>query len=455
MNADTIAAIATARGEAAIGVIRTSGPRAFDIARELTTLPDTIRSQHSYVRVLEHDGERLDEALVLTFCSPNTFTGEDIVEYHCHGGPVTLERVLRAVLERGARTAEAGEFSRRAMLNGKLDLLQVEAIADIIHAESEGAHRLAQSHLEGSLSRSVDELKSQLAETITLVEAAIDFSLEEHVYSISGDEIIEQLEPVRDQLSELLATYRSGRLQYEGVRVAIVGKPNAGKSTLLNRLLREDRAIVTEIAGTTRDYLEESCRIEGIHFRLIDTAGIRETSDTVERAGVERAEKLAKDADVIVVVADSTEDTPFSGLSSVEWNAPTGVLWNKADLGDDGASTGSLPEGLENANEIHVSLLEDRSIAAVEGLLVKLAEQAGYESSSSASALLTRERHYEVLTDALEALDRGLSAAEAQMPHEFIASDLRLSLDALGSLTGSITSDDILNRIFGDFCVGK
>lgn len=455
MRSDTIAAIATARGEAAIGVIRTSGPDSFSIARQLTDLPDAIRSQMAYVRVLNHQHERLDEALVITFCAPATFSGEDIVEYHCHGGPITLERVLGAVLDCGARLAEPGEFSRRAMLNGKLDLLQVEAIADIIHAESEGAHRLAQSHLEGSLSREIDALKSTLAEAITLVEAAIDFSLEEHVYSISAEQIAERVEPVRGSLEALLSTYRSGRLQYEGVRVAIVGKPNAGKSTLLNRLLREERAIVTEIAGTTRDYLEESCRIEGVHFRLIDTAGIRHTVDQVEKIGVERAEKIAREADVVVIVADATDPAPFEGLTT-DWDKPLAVLWNKCDrlAGTDAPPQDVIPQTLESARVLRVSLLNDASASTVEALLMELARDAGFESNA-ASALLTRERHFRVLSNALVALERGLGAAVAEMPHEFIASDLRGALDELGTLTGAITSEEILNRIFGDFCIGK
>lgn len=466
MTGDTIAAVATARGEAAIGVIRTSGPGAIRIARGLCELPSPIRSQFACVRVLQFRGERLDEALVLPFVAPHTFTGEDIVEYHCHGGPITLERVLQAILALGARVAEPGEFSRRAMLHGKLDLLQVEAIADIIHAESESAHRLAQAHLEGSLSRRVDQLKEALAETLTLVEAAIDFSLEEHVYSITPDQIVERLAPIRAELRALLETYRSGRLQYEGVRVAIVGKPNAGKSTLLNRLLREERAIVTEIAGTTRDYLEESCRIGGIHFRLIDTAGIRRTDDHVERIGVERAEKLARSADVVVVVADASDPAPFDDLA-FDWQAPTGLLFNKLDTlpeassGEDAGLTrlpdalaARVPPALRDSANVATSLLEADGLEAVEALLLTLSEQAGYRTSGE-SALLTRERHFRVLSTSEEALARAHGAALSALPHEFIASDLREALDALGSLTGAITSDDVLNRIFGDFCIGK
>lgn len=452
---ETIAALATARGQAAIGIIRTSGPEAIRIASVLSG-GRTFESHRATLCTLTHDETFLDSALLLPTLGPNSFTGEDCVEYQCHGGRVTLELVLNAVIAMGARPAEPGEFSRRAMINGKLDLLQVEAIADVIHAESEAAHSLAQAHLRGALSDRLAPVRENLAKLLMLVEAAIDFSLEEDVFTISGNEIVRRLRPIADDVATLLETYTSGRLQHDGVRVAIVGKPNAGKSTLLNLLLQEERAIVTDIAGTTRDYLEESCNLGGVHMRLIDTAGIRETDDRVEAAGVQRAVQLQSEADVVLYVADVTCGTSaLDGLVSPQPHQPAAILWTHADrLGDDSPEP-AAPQALESVqHHRQLDLLSANSRDVCSELLIQLAEDAGY-ARDRGSVLLARARHFEVLTVASEALARAKAAAAAEMSHEFIALDLREALDRVGSMTGAVTSDDILNRIFDGFCIGK
>lgn len=391
----------------------------------------------------------LDQALVLPFLAPASFTGEDVVELHCHGGRVTLRRVLDACLAEGAEPAEPGEFSRRAMLNGKLDLVQVEAIADIIHAESEAAQRLAQSHLAGRLSGAIDEAKEALAELVTLVEAAIDFSLEEHVYSISAEAIVERLAAPLATIRALLATYDAGRMQAEGVRVAIVGLPNAGKSTLLNHLLGEERAIVTDVAGTTRDTIEEAITVNGVRYVLVDTAGVRETSDTVEAIGVDRARAAAYVADVLVWVEDaSAPPTTLEVLLGRSPRQPVVHVRNKADL------VGAAGRASASAPHLAVSLTTGFGVEQLEPALVAAAEAAGLAPRSE-SVLLSRARHRALLEQALASLERAEEAAGSELGHELVALDLRGGLDALGDLTGAVTSDAVLNRIFGDFCIGK
>lgn len=459
---DTIAALATPWGEGALGVVRISGPDAFEVCRRIGGLgPGAAESHRARVRTLHAPHDRadvLDQALVLPFVGPASFTGEDVVELHCHGGDVTLRRVLDALAACDVRTAEPGEFSRRALLNGKLDVVQVEAIADVIHAESEAAQRLAQSHLAGRLSNEIDALKAALAELVTLVEAAIDFSLEEHVYSISAESIVERLTPVRDGIAALLATYDAGRMRRDGVRVAIVGPPNAGKSTLLNRLLREERAIVTAVAGTTRDTIEESLALDGVRYHLVDTAGIRSTDDVVEALGVERSRRALAEADVALLVVDAGDWAAASPLLPELAGLPWLLLVNQVDrvpdLGVLDAAEASL-DGPGRRGTLRVSLREDASsVAQVEVGLRGLAEAAGLRPGSE-SVLLSRARHRELLMEASSVLETAQTAAESELGHELIALDLRLGLDALGALTGAVTSDDVLARIFGDFCIGK
>ncbi len=458
---DTIAAIATPTGAGAIGVIRLSGPRAFEVCSRLAALPDPVPSHHALLRTLRRDGDVLDQALVLPFVGPHSFTGEDVVELHCHGGTVTLRRVLDAVLAEGCRPAEPGEFSRRALLNGKLDLVQVEAIADVIHAESEAAHRLAQSHLAGRLSEQINDAKAGLFELMTLVEAAIDFSLEEHVYTISGPQIMERLDPILAGLESLLATYDAGRLRHDGVKVAIVGRPNAGKSTLLNLLLGEERAIVTDIPGTTRDTIEESVELGGVRFHLIDTAGLRETTDTVEALGVERTRRAAEAADVVVWVVDATLDAEAWGALHVGSGAdvdsgarrqPVLLLRNKVDLLPASPAEFTGPEGVTET--LSVSLAAGAGAEAITAALQRAAVAAGLEPGTE-SVLLSRARHRDLLEESVSSLQRARGAAECDLGHELIAFDLSAGMGSLGALTGAVTSDDVLARIFGDFCIGK
>ena len=464
--ARTLAAVATAPGAAAVGIVRVSGPRAFACVRALwpalPTPPESHRARLATLRSPE--GEVLDRALVLPFVGPASFTGEDVVELHCHGGRVTLEGVLRAVLDAGAEAAEPGAFTRQALENGKLDLVQAEAIADVIHAEGRAAHAHAQGHLAGALSARIDACKSGLVETLTLLEAAIDFSLEEHVYSIESAEVIARLAPVADGVASLLRTYGSGRLLREGVRVALVGRPNAGKSTLLNHLLGHARAIVTDTPGTTRDYLEESVVLEGVLYRVADTAGLRSTDDAVERAGIVRSMARVEEADVVVALVDASREALEQRVDELlaEVRASegashrvVGVLFTKVDLLDEaGRASLALVRAALEAPSAALSVPSGEGAGELGGWLRALADAAGL-STGGESVVLTRARHREALVAAQEALGRAQEASEACLGHELVAADVREALDALGGLTGAVTSEAILHRIFAGFCVGK
>lgn len=405
-------------------------------------------SHRAAVRTLWRDGRRLDEVLVLCFHGPKSFTGEDVVELQCHGGLVNVQLVVDACLAKGARVAEPGEMTRRAMLNGRVDLLQVEAIADVIQARSERAHSLAQAHLAGGLSEAVARLSEGVAALLLLVEAGIDFGLEEHVFSVDAAEVAARARGVAGEVAALLATHAAGRMRSEGVRIALVGRPNAGKSSLLNRLLGRERAIVSEVAGTTRDTIEETVVHRGLLFRFVDTAGLHESDDRLESLGMERSRAALREADAALVVAVDRAELDAVRVEVAASGRPYGVLWNKRDLG------GPDPRGAGGAVEGWVSLLTAEGTEALWGLLEQLAVTAGVRFDED-TGLITRARHREALSEALEALERAGNAAEQGLDAELVALDLREALDALGKMTGAVTSEEILNRIFAGFCIGK
>ena len=446
---DTIVAVATALGEAAVAVVRLSGPAALTVAAGLLGAGASLPPSHrAAVRTLWRDGRRLDEVLVLCFQGPKSFTGEDVVELQCHGGLVNVQLVVDACLAKGARVAEPGEMARRAMLNGRVDLLQVEAIADVIQARSERAHSLAQAHLAGGLSEAVARLSEGVAALLLLVEAGIDFGLEEHVFSVDAAEVAARARGVAAEVAALLATHAAGRMRSEGVRIALVGRPNAGKSSLLNRLLGRERAIVSEVAGTTRDTIEETVVHRGLLFRFVDTAGLHESDDRLESLGMERSRAALREADAALVVAVEQAELDAVRVEVAASGRPYGVLWNKRDLG------GPDPRGAGGAVEGWVSLLTGEGTEALWGLLEQLAVAAGVRFDED-TGLITRARHREALSEALEALERAGNAAEQGLDAELVALDLREALDALGKMTGAVTSEEILNRIFAGFCIGK
>ena len=457
---DTIAAIATPPGKGGVGIVRLSGPRAEAILAKmaptwrLETPTHTLRLTTLY----DASGAPIDRALVVAMRSPHSYTGEDVVELQCHGGPVVLRRVLDGALQKGARHARPGEFTERAFLHGKLDLTQAEAVADLIDAESEAAQRLAAEHLAGGLGDAIGALLELLVECMMLVESALDFSHEEHVYQIERDEIDARLERVEGELEELVRRFDAGRRRREGIGVVVAGAANAGKSTLFNALHGTERAIVTEVAGTTRDFLEEEVLLGGVLLRLIDTAGLRATEDRVEALGIERSLAWTKRADVLLWVVDQSEplNQEVRGEIKAELEQleprPMLVVLNKGDLKpgltpSDRALLARAPSSIEAA----LGASSKRGLEQLRGELEELA----LELTRAEGVLLSRARHLQHVTACLEAVRRAREALRYGVEHELLAIDLREALDALGAIVGRVTTDDILNRIFGEFCVGK
>lgn len=459
---DSIAAIATPPGQGGVGIVRISGPHAVAILhRVCPRLPQPLESHRLVLTRAMHpdtpDGPPLDEVLAVIMRAPRSYTGEDVAELHGHGGHLNMRRLLEAVCAAGARPARPGEFTQRAFLHGRLDLTQAEAVADIIHATHTAALELAQRHLSGQLGHTVAELQQELVVALTLTEAAIDFSTEEHVYQLDKDALLARLDRLMARIDRLLGTFDAGRQIREGVRVVIVGRPNAGKSTLFNRLCGEERAIVTEVPGTTRDYLEEAVIVREVLLRLVDTAGLRQSHDRVERLGVDRSRSLAATADVIVWLLDGTDPEALASetLEVVEGSGAAILpVINKHDLGC-GLAEAQL-EAIARVSgraPLHVSLLRD---AGVETFLDALGELARRRTTpESEGSILTRQRHRTAMEAAREALAQARRSAEAGMSHEFVALDLRLALDATGEVVGKVSTDAILDAIFAEFCVGK
>lgn len=452
-HTSTIAAIATATGRGGVGIVRVSGVQAGPVLAHI--VPDWPLSFPSHQlrlsRLVNSSGELLDEALVTIMRGPKSYTGEDTVEFHCHGGPIILRRVLDACLDAGARIAEPGEFTQRAYLNGRLDLTQAEAVADLINASSESAHKLALEHLSGGLGKAIERFRELLFQSILLVESAIDFSHEEHVYQIEKDEVERRVDEVISGLRELKEKFDQGRRQREGVRVVILGEPNAGKSTLFNLLHGSERAIVTPIAGTTRDFLEEEVVLDGVALRIVDTAGLRESDEVVESIGIARSRALKDQADMILWVMDQSQPLNPESLTLLAEVPPSTQLLlvlNKADL-----PAHDLPESLSRFTQIRSSLASD-PVWGKEELLTQLAEQARGLLQAE-GVLISRARHLQHVLSALVALERVKDSLALDMEFEILALDIREGLDALGAIVGRVSTDDILNRIFSEFCVGK
>ncbi|WP_435606871.1 tRNA uridine-5-carboxymethylaminomethyl(34) synthesis GTPase MnmE [Pseudomonas knackmussii] len=455
MNAarETIAAVATAQGRGGVGIVRVSGPRALPIAISLSGREPQPRYAH-YGPFYDEDGEVIDEGLLLFFRGPNSFTGEDVVELHGHGGPVVLDMLLQRCLELGSRQARPGEFSERAFLNDKLDLAQAEAIADLIEASSAQAARNAVRSLQGEFSRRVHQLTEQLIQLRIYVEAAIDFP-EEEIDFLADGHVLSQLDKVRAELAGVLREAGQGALLRDGMTVVIAGRPNAGKSSLLNALAGREAAIVTDIAGTTRDVLREHIHIDGMPLHVVDTAGLRTTDDHVEKIGVERALKAIGEADRVLLVVDSTAPEavdPFSlwpeFLDERPDPARVTLIRNKADLS-------TSPIGLEESADGHVTLtLSARSGDGLELLREHLKACMGFEQTAE-SSFSARRRHLEALRHAGQHLDHGHSQLLLAGAGELLAEDLRQAQHALGEITGAFSSDDLLGRIFSSFCIGK
>ena len=441
---ETIAAIATAAGAGGVGIVRLSGPRALAIAESICGR--RLRPRHAHhVRFEDGDGETIDDGIALSFPAPRSFTGEDVVELQAHGSPVVLQQVVARACALGARPARPGEFSERAFLNERLDLAQAEAIADLIAASDSRAARAARRSLDGVFSQRVDALADSLSRLRVHVEAAIDFA-DESLDTLGGEAVKWGLAQARADLAQLLAEAERGRKLRDGLHAVIVGPPNAGKSSLLNALAGSDRAIVTDVPGTTRDVLRESMRLDGLELTLVDTAGLREGGDAIEREGMRRARAELQTADLALVVVDARN--PAAGLAAVEADIAAVSLrllvHNKSDL---------LPAGAAGSGDgVWVSAVSGQGLDMLHRRLRQLA--LGNQEEASAGEFSARGRHVEALRRA----QAHAEAANGELDHEMLelaAEELRLSHEALGEITGRISADDMLGRIFSSFCIGK
>ncbi|HUN85186.1 MAG TPA: tRNA uridine-5-carboxymethylaminomethyl(34) synthesis GTPase MnmE [Terracidiphilus sp.] len=454
---ETIAAVSTPPGRGGIGIVRLSGPDAASIAAQLVTHRQPM--EHARARLADvldssdAGGGRIDECVVTFFAAPNSYTAEDLVEIAAHGSPVVLELLLRRALELGARLAEPGEFTHRAFLAGKLDLTQAEAVRDLIDAQTLTQVRQAASQMGGSLSRRVQPVKQSLVELIALLEAGIDFA-EDDVDVTPQAEIARRIHELGPTLAALEASYARGRIVHDGLTLAIVGRPNAGKSSLFNRLVERDRAIVTASPGTTRDLITERISLEGIPLELVDTAGLRESREEVEQLGIARSREALADAALVLVVLDASQplnEEERNLLSSME-GRPALVAINKSDLaGRDGIETDLAVVASRGLAALPTSALTGEGIDQLRERILQLATGG----AASEPGLLTSVRHQQAIASARSGLHDADRANENGIPHEMILIDLYRALWALDSLTGQTTPDDILNLIFSTFCIGK
>jgi tRNA modification GTPase len=452
---DTIVAVATAPGKGGIGIVRLSGTRASTIASRLLSPGTSLLPRHAhFCAFIGAEEQQIDEGIVLFFPGPNSFTGEDVVEFQGHGGPVILDQIVRQCIFYGARQAQAGEFSLRAYLNDRIDLTQAEAIADLIDAGSEAAARAAMHSLQGEFSKEINRLIDALIQLRMYVEAAIDFP-EEEIDFLSDGKVNADLRNLIVTTEQVLVTARQGRLLREGMTVVIAGRPNAGKSSLLNALAGHDAAIVTDIAGTTRDVLRETIQIDGLPINIIDTAGLRESPDPVEREGIRRAWAEIEKADLLLVLADvSRSGAVIASLADLlpdedqrlsRLEMPVLLVFNKIDLlnGD------SLPE-----TDMEAIAISARSGAGLNELREALKNRVGYQAASE-SRFSARRRHLTALESALDSLRRGASQLAEHQAGELLAEDLRAAQQAMEEITGAFSADDLLGRIFSSFCIGK
>lgn len=445
MHTDTIAAVATAPGEGAIAVIRISGPCALSIAETIfsRSIKDFKTHTAHYGQILKTDGAPLDSVLLLIMKGPNSYTGEDSVEISCHGGSLVTRRVLERIFEAGARPARPGEFSLRAYLNGKLDLAQAEAVQELIAAKSELALENASRQLEGALSTKIASFQKELTGTAAILEAWVDFP-EEGLEFAAMDEIIADLESVCLRMAKLQATFHDGKALHEGLFLCLIGSPNVGKSSLMNALLCKERAIVTEIAGTTRDLLEEDFRLGHLHFKLIDTAGIRDTEEIIEKEGIRRSQKAMQEADLILLLLDASR--PLSRqdreLLRTTPQEKTIVVWNKIDLG----------EPPEEIPSVQISAKEERGLDALKDAIEA---RLWKHSPSKEEILITKLRHHQALGHAIASCRAVIAGLKEGVSAEFSASDMRNALNELGTIIGTNVTEDILSAIFSKFCLGK
>jgi tRNA modification GTPase len=445
---DTIVAVSTPPGRGGIGVVRISGKQARQVTEKILCFPPGFE-WHAWSAALaalpDLEGHPIDHVVVTYFAAPKSYTAEDVVEISCHGAPVILRFVLERAGANGARLAEPGEFTLRAYLNGRIDLPRAEAVRDLIEATTLYQARIAAQQMEGSVSRRLKPVKDQLLELISLLEAGIDFA-EDDVSVASTEEILRRISPICRSVRQLIASFAYGKLVHEGFTLAIVGRPNVGKSSLFNRLLEQDRAIVTDIPGTTRDLVSETASLEGIPVRFVDTAGIRDGQDIVEKLGIERSYQAMADADITLVVVDLSaplEPHDHELIAKAAGQGKYVVAGNKCDL----------QRISQWAGAVEVSALTGEGVSQLRRRLIEtIAPQGRLEQEGG---FITNLRHEQLLKETSDALEQAQRAASLGIPHEMLLLDLYAALRPIDAITGATTADDILNRIFATFCIGK
>ena len=459
MAEETISAVITALGEGAVGIVRISGEQALGVGETLfkaasgKKLAEYKPNTMVYGHVYDQDGSLVDEVLAVFMQGPRSYTAEDVVEIQCHGGLQSLKKILQLTYAAGARPAEAGEFTKRAFLNGRIDLTQAEAVMDIIRSRSEASLKLAARQQQGQLAKELRGLRSALVDVVVNLEAVIDYP-EEDIEDVTYGRVQESIASCNDAIDSLLAHAHTGKILREGLRTAIVGKPNVGKSSLLNALLKEERAIVSQYAGTTRDVIEEQLLLDGVPLVLADTAGIRSTEDFVEKIGVEKSRQLLQDAELVICVVDGSEGLTAEdeAILAAASGKPCVIIVNKSDLG----LAVDLEKLKERFGQDKVMTLSAKTLTGVEAFSAWLKDYVyGSEGALSDGAYVQNARQERLLREARQSLEDASQAAAAMLPYDCIEIDVRTAIDLLGEITGDTVQDEIINEIFSRFCIGK
>nr|WP_309100873.1 tRNA uridine-5-carboxymethylaminomethyl(34) synthesis GTPase MnmE [Fredinandcohnia onubensis] len=458
MEFDTIAAISTPMGEGAIAIVRLSGDEAIDIANRVfkgKNLQEVDSHTIHYGHIVDPDTNQVVEEVMLTLMrGPKTFTREDVIEINCHGGLVSVNRVLQLVLTNGARLAEPGEFTKRAFLNGRIDLSQAEAVMDLIRAKTDRAMSVAIGQMEGRLSTLINQLRQELLETLAHIEVNIDYPEYDDVEEMTHHVLLEKARHVRDEIIKLLETSNQGKILREGLSTVIIGRPNVGKSSLLNSLVHENKAIVTDIPGTTRDVIEEYVNVRGVPLRLVDTAGIRETEDIVERIGVERSREVLKKADLILLVLNygdeltEEDERLFEAISGMEKI----VIINKTDLVQK-INMEKVKELAKDYPVVTTSLLEEKGVDALEKAISSLFFTGTVEANDL--TYVSNSRHIALLTQAKKSIEDAISGTESDLPIDMVQIDLTRTWELLGEIIGDAVHESLINQLFSQFCLGK
>lgn len=449
-KAETIAALATPPGEGGVAVIRISGNEAISVAEKIFSGPIRSYKTHTahFGKILDAEGTVVDEVLALVMISPRSYTGEDTVEIHCHGGSLVSRKVLDVILKAGARAAQPGEFTFRAYLNGKLDLAQAEAVQELIGAKSDLSLQMAKEQLQGKVSHEIRSFQKNLTDTAAILEAWVDFP-EEDLEFASMEEVVAHLEQVKQKMEKLLLTFHNGKIASCGISLCLAGPPNVGKSSLMNALLGKERAIVTEIAGTTRDLLEEEMKLGSLHFRLIDTAGIRATSEIVEKEGIRRSKEAMQKADLILLVLDAASSLceESKALLKAAPKEKTLLIWNKIDM------PGSSVEPTDFPFNTAISAKMGTGLESLEEQINQMIWHKGPPAKDE--IVITSLRHKQALSNAIEALETLINGLQTGVSPEFVSSDMRKVLSELGTIIGTNITEDVLTAIFSKFCIGK